>query len=81
MIAACGWSVYAMFVLDRAPSKVSGWYELVHASGGGIYLEARLVTTFLLARRFYEARALPRGRRRDAGAGRRGRQGRVRGRG
>jgi P-type Cu+ transporter len=58
VIAACGWSVYAMFVLDRAPSKVSGWYELVHASGGGIYLEvAASVTTFLLAGRFYEARA------------------------
>jgi P-type Cu+ transporter len=58
VIAACGWSVYAMFVLDREPSKVSGWYELVHASGGGIYLEvAASVTTFLLAGRFYEARA------------------------
>jgi P-type Cu+ transporter len=58
VIAACGWSVYAMFVLDRAPSGESGWYELVHASGGGIYLEvAASVTTFLLAGRFYEARA------------------------
>ena len=63
VIAACGWSVYAMFVLDRGPSKASGWYELVHASGGGIYLEvAASVTTFLLAGRFYEARA-----RRQAG--------------
>jgi P-type Cu+ transporter len=63
VIAACGWSVYAMFVLDRGPSDVSGWYELVHASGGGIYLEvAASVTTFLLAGRFYEARA-----RRQAG--------------
>jgi len=58
VIAACGWSVYAMFALDRGPSKVSGWYELLHASGGGIYLEvAASVTTFLLAGRFYEARA------------------------
>jgi heavy metal translocating P-type ATPase len=58
VLAACGWSVYAMFVLDRAQSGVSGWYELVHASGGGIYLEvAASVTTFLLAGRFYEARA------------------------
>ncbi len=58
VIAACGWSAYAMFVLDRGPSKASGWYELVHASGGGIYLEvAASVTTFLLAGRFYEARA------------------------
>jgi len=58
VIAACGWSVYAMFVLDRGQSRVSSWYELVHASGGGIYLEvAASVTTFLLAGRFYEARA------------------------
>jgi P-type Cu+ transporter len=58
VIAACGWSVYAMFVLDRGQSRVSGWYELVHASGGGIYLEvAASVTTFLLAGRVYEARA------------------------
>jgi len=63
VIAACGWSVYAMFVLDRGHAPVSGWYELVHASGGGIYLEvAASVTTFLLAGRFYEARA-----RREAG--------------
>jgi cation transport ATPase len=53
VIAACGWSVYAMFVLDRGQAAVSGWYELVHASGGGIYLEvAASVTTFLLAGRF-----------------------------
>jgi len=61
--AACGWSVYAMFVLDRAQAGVSAWYLLLHASGGGIYLEvAASVTTFLLAGRLYEAKA-----RRDAG--------------
>jgi Cu+-exporting ATPase len=61
--AACGWSAYAMFVLDRGQARVSAAYELFHASGGGIYLEvAASVTTFLLAGRFYEARA-----RRDAG--------------
>ena len=39
------------------------WYLLLHASGGGIYLEvAASVTTFLLAGRLYEAKA-----RRDAG--------------
>jgi heavy metal translocating P-type ATPase len=60
--AACGWSVYAMFHLDRR-SGVSAFQELAHASGGGIYLEvAAAVTTFLLAGRFYEARA-----RRSAG--------------
>jgi cation transport ATPase len=61
--AACGWSVYAMFVLDRGQARGSAEYLLLHASGGGIYLEvAALVTTFLLAGRLYEAKA-----RRDAG--------------
>jgi P-type Cu+ transporter len=55
--AACGWSVYAMFHLDHG-TGVSAFAELAHASGGGIYLEvAAAVTTFLLAGRFYEARA------------------------
>src|SRR6201981_2233937 len=63
IVAACGWSVYAMFVLDSSATNHSAWYELIHASGGGIYLEvAASVTTFLLAGRWYEARA-----RRNAG--------------
>jgi P-type Cu+ transporter len=63
IIAACGWSVYAMFVLDRGTVHHTAMYELLHASGGGIYLEvAASVTTFLLAGRWYEARA-----RRSAG--------------
>jgi Cu+-exporting ATPase len=61
IIAATGWSVYAMFVLDRAGGDRAGGtplHELVHGAGGGIYLEvAATVTTFLLAGRFYEARA------------------------
>jgi Cu+-exporting ATPase len=61
--AACGWSVYAMFVLDRGRPRVSPLSLLIHASGGGIYLEvAASVTTFMLAGRWYEARA-----RRQAG--------------
>jgi P-type Cu+ transporter len=61
--AACAWSLYAMFVLDNGQAGVSAWYLLLHASGGGIYLEvAASVTTFLLAGRLYEAKA-----RRDAG--------------
>jgi Cu+-exporting ATPase len=61
--AACGWSVYAMFVLDTGQARVSALQLLIHASGGGIYLEvAASVTTFLLAGRWYEARA-----RRNAG--------------
>ena len=64
IIAACGWSAYAMFALDRAPSAEGVWSQLTHSSGGGIYLEvAASVTTFLLAGRLYEARA-----RRIAGA-------------
>ena len=58
ILAACGWSVYAMFVLDRSRTGVGGLQSLLHASGGGIYLEvAASVTTFLLAGRLYEARA------------------------
>ena len=58
VLAACGWSVYAMFVLDRGVQGGSLWERLVHDSGGGIYLEtAATVTTFLLAGRVYEARA------------------------
>ena len=61
--AACGWSVYAMFALDHGQGGLSFSYLLLHASGGGIYLEvAASVTTFLLAGRLYEAKA-----RRDAG--------------
>jgi P-type Cu+ transporter len=60
--AACGWSVYAMFVLDARQPRMTALQLLEHASGGGIYLEvAASVTTFLLAGRWYEARA-----RRDA---------------
>ena len=44
-----------MFVLDARPARVSAWQLLIHASGGGIYLEvAASVTTFLLAGRWYE---------------------------
>jgi len=56
--AACGWSVYAMFFLDRSRAGLSGLDAVLHASGGGIYLEvAASVTTFLLAGRLYEAKA------------------------
>jgi cation-transporting P-type ATPase A/B/Cu+-exporting ATPase len=58
IVAACGWSVYAMFVLDHGGRGESVLQQLVHASGGGIYLEtAATVTTFLLGGRLYEARA------------------------
>ncbi|HTX96363.1 MAG TPA: copper-translocating P-type ATPase, partial [Mycobacterium sp.] len=58
ILAACGWSAYAIFVLDRGQRGLSGPANLLHGSGGGIYLEvAASVTTFLLAGRLYEARA------------------------
>jgi cation-transporting P-type ATPase A/B/Cu+-exporting ATPase len=58
IIAACGWSVYAMFALDARGAGGTLWQRLAHNSGGGIYLEtAATVTTFLLAGRLYEARA------------------------
>jgi P-type Cu+ transporter len=58
IIAACGWSVYAMFFLDHAGTGQSVLHQLIRGSGGGIYLEvAASVTTFLLAGRLYEARA------------------------
>ncbi|HEX4256466.1 MAG TPA: cation transporter, partial [Streptosporangiaceae bacterium] len=64
VVAACGWSVWAMFALDRGTGGQSGLHQLTRGSGGGIYLEvAATVTTFLLAGRLYEARA-----RRSAGA-------------
>ena len=58
ILAACGWSVYAMFVLDRGRGGPSGLQNLLHGSGGGIYLEvAASVTAFLLAGRLYETHA------------------------
>jgi len=58
VLAACGWSVYAMFALDHGGQGGSLWERLFRNSGGGIYLEtAATVTTFLLAGRVYEARA------------------------
>src|ERR1035437_5694088 len=46
ILAACGWSVYAMFFLDRSRTGLSGLQSLLHNSGGGIYLEvAASVTT------------------------------------
>ena len=49
--AACSWSVYAMFFLDRDKSGTSGLDQVLHGSGGGIYLEVvPSVTTFQLRR-------------------------------
>ena len=56
--AACSWSVYATFFFNRDKSGTSGLDQVLHGSGGGIYLEvAASVTTFQLAGRLYEAEA------------------------
>jgi len=58
IVAACGWSGYAMFALGRGGPHQTLWAQLTRGSGGGVYLEtAATVTTFLLAGRLYEARA------------------------
>jgi hypothetical protein len=40
VLAACGWSVYPMFVLDRGGQGGSLWERLIHDSGGGISASA-----------------------------------------
>ena len=62
VIAASGWSLGALAFTDGAPA-VGGWQAVLHPSGP-LYLEvAAGVTTFVLAGRYFEARA-----RRTAGA-------------
>jgi P-type Cu+ transporter len=65
IVAATVWSVYAMFWQDRGRSTADSplsahslLWVLGHGSVGGIYLEvAASVTTFLLAGRYFEAKA------------------------
>jgi P-type Cu+ transporter len=55
IVAATGWSLYAMFGLD-AGAHTSLLFGLGRGSGGGIYLDVPAgVTTFLLAGRYFEA--------------------------
>ena len=60
-LAALGWSLYALFILDAGTPGMTMPFELVSERGGGseeIYLEvAAVVTTFILAGRYFEARA------------------------
>lgn len=57
ILAASVWSLYAMFTPGSAPEDVSGLWLLLN-SGGVAYLEvAAGVTTFVLAGRYFEARA------------------------
>src|SRR4051812_38647243 len=60
-LAAWLWSLYALFFGDAGMNDMRMAFELIPKSGGGadqIYLEtAGIVTTFLLAGRYFEARA------------------------
>ncbi|MGI8421848.1 MAG: heavy metal translocating P-type ATPase, partial [Gaiellaceae bacterium] len=60
-LAAWGWSVVALFFLDAGTSGMRMHFELTIARGAStdqIYLEvASVVVTFLLAGRYFEARA------------------------
>jgi Cu+-exporting ATPase len=55
ILAATGWSLYAMFAVDSS-AHTSLLFGLGRGSGGGIYLDVPAgVTTFLLAGRYFEA--------------------------
>jgi Cu+-exporting ATPase len=60
-LSAWLWSMYALFFGDAGMNTMRMTFELVPSSGGGaneIYLEtAAIVTTFILAGRYFEARA------------------------
>jgi P-type Cu+ transporter len=60
-LAAWGWSLYALFIGDAGSGDMRMSFELIPQPGAGadqIYLEtAGIVTTFLLAGRYFEARA------------------------
>ena len=66
-LAAWLWSLYALFLGDAGMNDMRMAFNLIPSSGGGaneIYLEtAAIVTTFILAGRYFEARA-----KRSAGA-------------
>jgi Cu+-exporting ATPase len=60
-LAALGWSLYALFIGDAGTPGMKMPFELIGERGAGadeIYLEvAAVVTTFILAGRYFEARA------------------------
>jgi len=60
-LAAFGWSLYSLFIGDAGMSGMNMAFDLTVARGSGadeIYLEAAAaVTTFILAGRYFEARA------------------------
>jgi Cu+-exporting ATPase len=60
-LAALGWSLYALFIGEAGEPGMKMPFELISERGAGadeIYLEvAAVVTTFILAGRYFEARA------------------------
>src|SRR4051812_23907019 len=60
-LSAWLWSLYALFIGDAGINDMRMTFELIPSSGSGaneIYLEtAAIVTTFILAGRYFEARA------------------------
>jgi P-type Cu+ transporter len=61
VLAAWSWSLYALFLGDAGMNSMRMAFDLIPKTGGGaneIYLEtASVVTTFILAGRYFEARA------------------------
>ena len=61
VLAAFGWSLYALFLGDAGDPGMRMSFDLIPDSAGGtheIYLEvASAVTVFILAGRYFEARA------------------------
>lgn len=56
ILAATGWSLYAMFWVDTGNARLNVLDVIEHRTNGAIYLDvAAGVTTFLLAGRFFEA--------------------------
>jgi len=61
VLAALGWSLYALFLGDAGMTGMTMGFDLIPEAGGGaddIYLEVgAAVTVFILAGRYFEARA------------------------
>ena len=56
ILAATGWSIYAMFWRDTNHAAETLLFVIVHQAGGAIYIDvAAGVITFLLAGRYFEA--------------------------
>lgn len=55
--AACVWSLYAMFTPSGAPADASGLWLLLNTDGAAYLEVAAGVTTFVLAGRYFEAKA------------------------